>query len=147
MPGGFHDVHLEIHSAIEALEVVQVVAEHLVRRLGIDEESVHWTVMAVRETVINAITHGNGSDPKKLVFVDFAASPEENPTDLIVRVRDQGNGFDPSQLGDPLAPENIMRASGRGIFLVRQFMDDVSLQRAREGGMEVRMSKHIRAPK
>lgn len=145
MAGGFHDVHLEIHSAIEALELVQVVSEHIARRLGIDEESLHWTVMAVREAVINAITHGNGNDPRKLVFIDYSARPDDNPSDLIVRVRDQGNGFDPSQISDPLTPDNMLKASGRGIFLVRQFMDDVSLQRAREGGMEVRMSKHIRA--
>lgn len=144
MACGFHDVHLEIHSAIEALELVQVVAEHIARRLGLDEEAMHWTVMAVRETVINAITHGNHGDPGKLVFIDFTAVPENDPVDLIVHVRDQGNGFDPSALGDPLAPENVLKTSGRGIFLLRQFMDDVSIERAREGGMEVRMLKHIR---
>jgi serine/threonine-protein kinase RsbW len=144
MPGGFQDVHLEIHSAIEALELVQVVAEHIARRVGIDEDTVHWTVMAVRETVVNAIIHGNHNDPNKLVFIDFTVVPKDNPTDLVVRVRDQGNGFDPAALRDPLTPENVLRASGRGIFLIRQFMDDVSMQPAREGGMEVRMSKHIR---
>jgi serine/threonine-protein kinase RsbW len=144
MAGGFHDVHLEIHSAIEALELVQVVAEHIARRVGIDEESLHWTVMAVRETVVNAITHGNHSDPNKLVFIDFTAVPHENPTDFVVRVRDQGNGFDPAELRDPLTPENVLKANGRGIFLIRQFMDDVSMRPSREGGMEVRMLKHIR---
>jgi serine/threonine-protein kinase RsbW len=58
-------------------------------------------------------------------------------------VRDQGAGFDPEALGDPLAPENILNTSGRGIFLARQFMDDVSILPAREGGMEVRMLKHL----
>ena len=144
MTGGLHDVHLEIHSAIEALELVQVVAEHIARRVGLDEETLHWTVMAVRETVVNAIRHGNHGDAKKIVFIDFAAVPETHPADLIVRVRDQGNGFDPTTLGNPLAPENILKSGGRGIFLIRQFMDDVTIQRAREGGMEVRMLKHIR---
>ncbi len=144
MDGGFQDVHLEIHSAIDAIELVQVVAEHIARRVGIDEDTLHWTVMAVRETVVNAIIHGNHNDPNKLVFIDFTVVPKENPTDLVVRVRDQGNGFDPAALRDPLTPENVLRSSGRGIFLIRQFMDDVTMQRAREGGMEVRMSKHIR---
>ena len=145
MPGGFQDVHLEIHSAIEALELVQVVAEHIARRVGIDEDTVHWTAMAVRETVVNAIIHGNHNDPHKRVFIDFTTVPKDNPTDLVVRVRDQGNGFDPAALRDPLTPENVLRSSGRGIFLIRQFMDDVTMQRAREGGMEVRMLKRIRA--
>jgi serine/threonine-protein kinase RsbW len=144
MAGAFHDVHLEIHSGIEGLELVQVVAEHIARRLGLDEETQHWTAMAVRETVVNAITHGNHGDPRKIVYIDFGIDPPENPYDLVVRVRDQGNGFDPSALSDPLTPENVLRASGRGIFLVRQFMDDVSIRPAREGGTEVRMLKHIR---
>jgi serine/threonine-protein kinase RsbW len=145
MPCGFQDVHLEIHSTIEALDLVQAVSEHIGRRLGLDEESLHWTTMAVRESVINAITHGNRNDPLKLVFIDFTARPESDPTDLIVRVRDQGAGFDPMTLNDPLTPENVLKASGRGIFLIRQFMDEVSLQPAREGGMEMRMLKHLPA--
>jgi serine/threonine-protein kinase RsbW len=144
MAGAFHDVHLEIHSGIEGLELVQVVAEHIARRLGLDEETQHWTAMAVRETVVNAITHGNHSDPRKIVYIDFGIDPPENPYDLVVRVRDQGNGFDPCILSDPLTPENVLKASGRGIFLIRQFMDDVSIRPAHEGGTEVRMLKHIR---
>ena len=93
MPRRFRDVHLEIHSTIDALDLVQAVTEHIARGLGLDEEALHWTSMAVRESVINAITHGNNSDPAKLVFIDFAATPELDPDDLIVRVRDQGRGL------------------------------------------------------
>ena len=74
MPRGFQDVHLEIHSTIEALDLVQAVTEHIARRVGLDEEALHWTTMAVRESVINAIMHGNKSDPAKRVFIDFAAT-------------------------------------------------------------------------
>jgi serine/threonine-protein kinase RsbW len=144
MPCGFQDVHLEIHSTIDALEVVQAVAERIARQLGLDEDTLHWTTMAVRESVINAITHGNHGDPSKLVFIDFTATPECNPDDLIVRVRDQGTGFDPTALEDPLEPANVLKTSGRGIFLIRRFMDDVSIHRAPAGGTEVRMLKHIR---
>ena len=63
MPFGYQDVHLEIHSTIEALDLVQAVTEHIARRLGFDEESMHWTAMAVRESVVNAITHGNAQRP------------------------------------------------------------------------------------
>jgi serine/threonine-protein kinase RsbW len=73
------------------------------------------------------------------VFVEFDAGQD----DLRIRVRDQGPGFDPSCIADPLAPENLLKASGRGIFLIRSFMDDVTLQRAPEGGMEIRMIKKV----
>ena len=145
MPRGYRDVHLEIHSTIEALELVQAVTEHIARPLGFDEETLHWTTMAVRESVVNAITHGNSGDPSKVVFIDYSVVPDSNPADFIVSVRDQGTGFDPESVKDPLTPENMLSASGRGVFLVRQFMDEVVIRRVPEGGMEVRMTKHINA--
>jgi serine/threonine-protein kinase RsbW len=144
MPCGSQDVHLEVHSTIEALDLVQVVTEHIARRLGFDEDSLHWTVMAVRESVVNAIAHGNGSDPSKVVFIDYSAVPETDPADFVVAVRDQGPGFEPDALKDPLTPENMLSTSGRGVFLIRQFMDDVVIRRSPDGGMEVRMTKRIR---
>ena len=144
MPCGHQDVHLEIHSTIEALDLVQAVTEHIARRLGLDDESLHWTAMAVRESVVNAITHGNRSDPSKIVFIDYSVAPESEPADFIVAVRDQGPGFDPETVKNPLTPENMLSASGRGVFLIRQFMDEVSMRRAPQGGMEVRMTKRIR---
>ena len=141
---GYQDVHLEIHSTIEALDLVQAVTEHIARRLGFDEESLHWTAMAVRESVVNAITHGNRNDPSKIVFIDYSATPESEPADFIVVVRDQGPGFDPETVKDPLTPENMLSASGRGVFLIKQFMDEVSIRRAPQGGMELRMTKRIR---
>ena len=144
MPCGYEDVHLEIHSTIAALDLVQAVTEHIARCLGLDEETLHWTSMAVRESVVNAITHGNAGDPAKIVFIDYASTPESNPVDFIVCVRDQGPGFDPETIKNPLSPENMLHSSGRGVFLIRQFMDDVQMRRAPQGGMEVRMTKHIR---
>lgn len=143
MPCGYQDVHLEIHSTIDALDLVQAVTEHIARRLGFDDDSLHWTSMAVRESVVNAITHGNENDPAKMIFINYTATPESAPTHFIVRVRDQGRGFDPDALKDPLTPENMLSTSGRGVFLIRQFMDEVSMRRAPEGGMEVRMIKRI----
>jgi serine/threonine-protein kinase RsbW len=143
MAGVFERVHLELQSTIDVLDHVLHVTEEVGYRLGFDEEAVHWTSMAVRETVINAITHGNKSNPAMLVFVDFDVEANGTSRDLVVCVRDQGAGFDPNRIGDPLAPENILNTSGRGIFLARQLMDDVSIHGAREGGMEVRMRKHL----
>jgi serine/threonine-protein kinase RsbW len=137
-----HDVHLEFTSAFEMLDFVQVVSEHMGRSIGLDEDSRHWVGVAVRESVINAIKHGNRNDSSKRVFVDFEAAPESIP-ELTIRVRDQGEGFDPGELADPLAPENLLKASGRGIFLIRNFMDEVELRRAPEGGMEILMTKRV----
>ncbi len=84
--------------------------------------------------------------PLKQVEVDFILTPGTAPTELLVRVRDHGDGFDPDALADPLAPENILKASGRGIFFMRSFMDDVRIERAAGGGMEVRMLKRLSRP-
>ena len=137
-----HDVHLEFTSAFEMLDFVQVVSEHMGRSVGLDEDARHWVGVAVRESVINAIKHGNRNDASKRVFVDFEAAPHVVP-ELTIRVRDEGEGFDPDELADPLAPENLLKASGRGIFLIRNFMDQVQLRRAPEGGMEILMTKRV----
>jgi serine/threonine-protein kinase RsbW len=77
------------------------------------------------------------------VVVEFTPVPAHDPTELIIRVEDEGEGFDPEEIADPLAPENILKSSGRGIFLIRSFMDDVQLMKGAEGGMEVRMVKKL----
>jgi serine/threonine-protein kinase RsbW len=140
---GHHVVHLEFTSAFEMLDFVQVVSDYMGRGIGLDEDSVHWVGVAIRESVINAIKHGNRNDTTKHVFVEFETAPESAPPSLMIRVRDQGEGFDPATLASPLEPENLLKSSGRGIFLIRNFMDDVQLQRAPEGGMEIRMIKRV----
>ena len=137
-----HVVHLEFASVFEMLDCVQVVSDYLGRSVGLDDDDRHWVGVAVRESVINAIKHGNRNDATKRVFVDFEAAPEEAP-ELTIRVRDQGDGFDPDELADPLAPENLLKASGRGIFLIRNFMDRVQLRKVPEGGMEIQMTKRV----
>jgi serine/threonine-protein kinase RsbW len=123
------------------LDFVQLVSDHLCRRVGFDEDSMHWISVAIRESVINAIKHGNRSDTNKHVFVEFETATKADVPELAIRVRDQGEGFDPDDIADCLDPENILKSSGRGIFLIRNFMDDVQLKRAPEGGMEIRMVK------
>jgi len=136
-------VRLQIHSHFDMLDFVQVVSDRVGQLAGMDEDTVHWIGVAVRESVINAIKHGNREERTKLVTVEFTFSPTADPSELIVRVLDQGEGFEPEEVADPLAPENLLKSSGRGIFFMRSFMDDVSLRRASEGGMEVRMVKKL----
>ena len=132
-------VHLEFTSAFEMLDFVQLVTEHMGRSVGLDDDARHWVSVAIRESVINAIKHGNRNDASKHVFVDLETP--QGRAELTIRVRDEGEGFDPEEVADPLAPENLLKSSGRGIFLIRNFMDNVELRRAPQGGMEIRMTK------
>jgi serine/threonine-protein kinase RsbW len=141
-PNGHHFVRLEFSSVFEMVDFVQVVSDHVSHTVGLDEDSAHWVSVAIRESVINAIKHGNRNDTSKRVFVEFETRTADVP-ELSIRVRDQGEGFDPEEVADPLAPENLLKSSGRGIFLIRNFMDDVQLRRVPEGGMEIRMVKRV----
>jgi serine/threonine-protein kinase RsbW len=136
-------VRLKIHSVFEMLDLVQLVSDRMGQMAGLDEDAVHWVGVAVRESVINAIKHGNRQDDSKSVTIEFSFVPAATPTELIVRVLDEGEGFEPDLIADPLAPENLLKSSGRGIFFMRSFMDDVSVHRIPEGGMEVRMVKKL----
>jgi serine/threonine-protein kinase RsbW len=140
---GHHLVRLEFTSAFEMLDFVQVVNDHVGRSIGLDEDAVHWVGVAVRECVINAIKHGNRYDVSKRVVVDFETNSTDDVSALTIRVRDQGEGFVPEEVADPLAPENLLKSSGRGIFLIRNFMDSVELQKVPQGGMEICMVKRV----
>ncbi len=136
-------VRLQIHRNFDMVDFVKVVSDRVGQLAGMDEDTVHWIGVAIRESVINAIKHGNREDFGKLVTVEFTFAPVADPSELVVRVLDQGEGFDPGDVANPLDPENLLKSSGRGIFFMRSFMDDVVLRRADEGGMEVRMTKKL----
>lgn len=138
-------IHLEFTSSFDMLDMLQVLTDHVCKQVGLDEDALHWVSVAVRESVANAIKHGNKGDASKKVFVGYDGTFEGTP-ELTVTVRDQGEGFEPDEVADPLAPENLLKGSGRGIFLIRSFMDDMTLRRAPEGGMEMRMVKRAQPP-
>jgi len=138
-----HTVRLEFGSAFDMLDFVQVVSDYIGRMAGLDDDALHWVSVAVRESVVNAIKHGNQNDETKRVVVEFTPLPAHDPEELVIRVEDEGEGFDPEELANPLAPENILKSSGRGIFLIRSFMDDVHLERGKTRGMQIRMVKKV----
>jgi len=146
MPAKGATIRLRFNSAFEMLDLVQVVSDRVARLLHFDDDALVWMEVAVRESVINAIKHGNRHDAGKFVFVEFVTRPAVNPDELAISIRDQGEGFDPNALPDPLAPENLLKSSGRGIFFMRSFMDDVTIGRAPGAGMEVRMVKKLPTP-
>ena len=138
-------VCLQFCSTYEMLDFVQLASDHLGRLAGLDDDDLHWVSVAVRESVINAIKHGNAGDEEKQVYVEFTPLNSSRPSGIAIRVRDEGPGFDPADVPDPLAAENVLKSSGRGILIMRSFMDEMVLQRAPEGGMEVVMVKRVRA--
>jgi serine/threonine-protein kinase RsbW len=135
------EAYLAVASRFENIELVQAVVDDLLRRLELGEEDRHWIGLAVREAVANAIKHGNASDPRKQVEVEVRTDGDA----VEVAVRDEGQGFDPATVADPLAPENLLRPGGRGIFYMRSLMDRVEYRFSAGGGTEVVLRKRIRA--
>jgi serine/threonine-protein kinase RsbW len=139
--GDSRTVKLEIASRFEMLDVVQTVLLHVCTIVGFDGEASHHLNVAVRESVVNAIKHGNKQDEAKRVDIQFTLRDGS----LEVQVRDQGKGFRPDAVPDPLSPENLLKAFGRGIFFMRQFMDEVTYSFPPQGGTVVRMLKKLSA--
>jgi serine/threonine-protein kinase RsbW len=136
-------VRIDFHSSLGMLDFVQMISEYVARTVGLDDDSVHWVTVAVRESVVNAIKHGNCYDVQKRVHVEFTSLEDNGAPGIAILVRDEGCGFDPTTIADPLAPENLLKASGRGIFMMRTFMDEMTFQRSEAGGMQVRMVKRV----
>ena len=136
-------VCLDFHSRFEILDFVLAVADRAARHAGLDDESRQSVALALREAVINAITHGNGSDEASRVRIDIARLDDDDPG-LAIGVRDQGSGFDPARVPDCRSPEHVLKPHGRGLFLMRSAMDDLVVQRAPEGGTHVLMTKRLR---
>jgi serine/threonine-protein kinase RsbW len=130
---------LVLPSHIEAVADAAAALGDFVRGCGVSEESAFGIEMAVREAVTNAMVHGNQEDETKSVEVIFNCHDDE----LEVEIRDQGKGFDPAEIPDPTNPENLLKTSGRGIFLMRTFMDEIEWLNRPEGGTAVRMTKRL----
>lgn len=127
-------------STMESVSEVEAAAEKMATEAGFDEDELFKLAMAVREAAVNAVLHGNDYDPTKKI----AVSLENTGKSLVMTIADQGNGLDPDSLPDPLAPENLMRGTGRGIFLIRSFMDEVRFRQL-DPGTELTMIKHLPA--
>jgi serine/threonine-protein kinase RsbW len=127
-------------STLETVDNAEQAATKFASESGFPEDEVMQIAMAVREAAVNAVLHGNAYDPEKKVQLDF----ERTGSDLVITIRDQGKGLDLSKIPDPLAPENLLKTSGRGIFLIRSFMDVVEIHPS-EHGTEMKLIKHVHA--
>ena len=128
---------LSLPSRIDTVATAAAAVAEFVNRSGISEEAAFGIDMAVREAVTNAVLHGNQQDKNKTVDVTLKSSPDA----VEISVHDQGAGFNPDEVPDPTAAENILKSSGRGIFFMRNFMDEVDWLIRPGGGTTVRMLK------
>ena len=110
---------------------VEAFLQKVNKRLKLDDGTLYRLLVASTEAVNNAILHGNKSDPQKYVLLTVVRTSNA----LSVQVRDEGKGFDPSSLPNPIAEENLLKDSGRGIFLIRQMMDEVKFAPLKTGWM------------
>src|SRR5207248_2031707 len=113
----------KLDSTLETVDSAEQTANRIASESGFGEDEVMQIAMAVREAAVNAVLHGNAYDPEKKVELEF----ERTAGDLVITIRDQGKGLDMGKIPDPLAPENLLKTSGRGIFLIRSFMDSVEI--------------------
>jgi serine/threonine-protein kinase RsbW len=130
---------MSLSSRFENIEMAQHLCGKLIEGYDLPEETRHWILMALREALANAIKHGNSQDQAKRVHLDMDVVDDT----LQMRIRDEGAGFDPAAVADPLAPENRMKTSGRGIFYMKTFMDEVGFRPVDGGGMEIVLKKNL----
>ncbi len=134
-------VSYTLDSTLASVNKAEQAVTEVAAKSGFDEDECGRIAMAVREAAVNAVLHGNRYDPTKRVTVSFETIPDS----LTITVRDEGPGLDPSLIPDPLAPENLLKQSGRGIFLIRAFMDEVRF-RDMSPGTEITIIKFVRGP-
>ena len=134
-----NEISVIISSALDNLDLIQTLTDCITGFMSFDEDSAHWIGMSVRESVTNAIQHGNKLDLSKQVDICFQVLPDR----LTISVKDEGSGFRADEIPSPLDSNNLLKPSGRGIFYIRTFMDEVEFRSLPHGGTEVHMVKKI----
>jgi serine/threonine-protein kinase RsbW len=127
-----------LDSTLDSVDRAEMLVAEVAARAGFPEDEQHKLGMAVRESMVNAVVHGNRYNLKKKVHLTV----DSNSDRLTIVITDEGDGFDFATLPDPLAEDNLLRQSGRGLLLMRAFVDEVSIRRAPPLGTEVRLIKH-----
>ena len=130
---------LTVPSTLEALEKVQRLVTDATREYGLSEDFAYWMELTICESMINAIRHGNQCDPSKKAHLKISLIGPQ----IEVIVEDQGHGFNLGDLADPTETKNLLKPSGRGILIIRSFMDEVDISRSEGGGNRLRMVKRL----
>jgi serine/threonine-protein kinase RsbW len=139
MAGAEYEVDLIINSNYKFIDIGHDLVKYLCNLIGFDEDTTHWIILAVREGISNAIKHGNKCDLLKRVIVRMTYENGE----LSVVIEDEGEGFDPAKVQNPLLPENLLKSTGRGIFYMKSFMDGVEYEFKENSGTILKMKKQL----
>ena len=139
--GAQNRVVVTLDSIIESVEIAEEIALKVAQAAGFAEEDLHKLGMSVREGVINALQYGNKMSPDKKIRLTLQIHPDK----LQIGILDQGEGFSLDDVPDPLAEENLLKSSGRGILLMRSFMDEFGVRAGAEGGAELVMAMRLPA--
>jgi serine/threonine-protein kinase RsbW len=134
-------IEVTLETLLESVDLAEDITLRVANAVGFDDEQGYRIGMSVREAMINAYTYGNNQDRARRIFVVF----ELLPSHMVIHVRDQGAGFHLEDVPDPLAEENLLKTSGRGLFLIRSFMDGLDVTIPQSGGAEVIMTKRYPA--
>ena len=132
------EVREQLESTLESVDHAEDVVMRTAQEMGFDEDQQHEIGISLRECMVNAVVHGNRYNAKKKVHFFVSHTPER----LEIVIGDEGEGFDKSKLPDPLAEENLLRQSGRGVLMMQAFMDEFAVGRRDPSGTEVRMVKY-----
>lgn len=135
-------LEITLETQVESVNLAEEMCLRVAEAAGFGEDDCYRIGMSVREGVINAFHYGNEERPEKKIHLALDLTPEK----MIIRVLDEGKGFDLNSVPDPLAEENLLSTSGRGIFLMRAFMDEFEVVPGRTGGAEIIMSKKLPLP-
>lgn len=130
---------LTVPSQLEEMTAVHLLVDEAIREYELSEDIAHWIELTISESMINAIQHGNKCDPSKKATLKISSNGEA----IEIVVEDQGKGFQLDDVADPTDVENLLKPSGRGILIIRSFMDEVNLSRREGGGSRLRMVKRI----
>jgi serine/threonine-protein kinase RsbW len=128
-----------LESKLESVDHAEQTVLREAEVLGFDEDDLHRIGISVRECMVNAVVHGNRYNARKKVHLKVSRAPDR----LTVWVADEGEGFDPATLPDPLAGENLLRQSGRGVLMMQAFMDEFQICTRAPQGTEVKMVKYV----
>ena len=137
--GATETVERFLESKLDSVDEAEELAVKMAENAGFEEDDLHKIAMSVRETMVNAVVHGNRYNAHKKVHVKVSGGPGR----LEIKIADQGDGFELEALPDPLAENNLLRNSGRGIFLMKAFMDEVEVKRGDPVGTEVTLVKYL----
>ncbi len=133
-----HTLERELESTLESVDSAEQMVVAEAKALGLDEDDLYRVGIAIRESMVNAVVHGNRYNSRKKVHLKVERTPDR----LTVVVQDEGDGFDPNAVPDPLAGENLLRGSGRGVMLMQSFMDEFQISQRQPQGTQVKMVKY-----